>query len=763
MGGRLACGGFGCGALPSTTRHRLLAAVSAELLPRHRRRGIAVTESVISAAFAALATYLAFLTTGAVVAVAPIVAGGRYTWLVFQTNPVPSATFVNGLPARQPTPRARQTLIASQQPLQTKPLCQTRVQRSALREWKRYEGWARLNSRRSWDFLLGASPFSYEESLGDTNRQAYMDNLVWVEEVTAKRRPGAGGGKGGSVRASGDAEYPATFRSYLSRLLLARDERCASWWAGANLAAEESPEILFARFEASVARGLARNWSGRAGTLAAALIKRFGGRFPFDAVEQVRLCFSLLPEEMLRNSFFNQDFNTERDELMEVFLVMDADGNGVLSRQEIGDAFKAMGGWVSSAEIQEMLEDALANTDGEVDFAGFKDAIVASHTAPRYRMAKGIPVTEWWRDPAALVPPDLLNTASPEMLQDAHVRFAHLVRRALEEEEAFQEMPHVRPLSRERPLGPAEYALYSVAGAFACTITHVALVPIDVVKTLQQSEPYRFGGLGLYASVCIICREFGPAGLFLGLVPTLVGYAWYGATVFPGYEFFKRRLLALSGPRLASRIRVPLVLLSGALATVVACIGVCPAEAVRIRTVTRQSFHPFFLLPISSLFAGFAPLLFRQVLFGMAKFLVFDTFAALAFRRFPGLGSRTRSAFLVSLLSGAIAGFIATFVSQPSDAVLTRLATAPELGIAGAAASLWKEGRVAAFFAGFVTRSVWASAIIAGQFLLYDVVKHAFKVGASDLSQSADVLATALRTSESTATPVGGVPGKPAM
>ena len=35
---------------------------------------------------------------------------------------------------------------------------------------------------------------------------------------------------------------------------------------------------------------------------------------------------------MLRGSFFDQNFTTDRDEVMEVFLAMDQDGNGMLTR-----------------------------------------------------------------------------------------------------------------------------------------------------------------------------------------------------------------------------------------------------------------------------------------------------------------------------------------------------------------------------------------------------------------------------------------------
>lgn len=70
--------------------------------------------------------------------------------------------------------------------------------------------------------------------------------------------------------------------------------------------------------------------------------------------------------------------------------------------------------------------------------------------------------------------------------------------------------------------------------------------------------------------------------LMKGLGPTLAGYFWYGITVYPGYELFKRLFIELVGPLNAALFRVPLVLAAGASATCFACIGVCPAE-VRAR------------------------------------------------------------------------------------------------------------------------------------------------------------------------------------
>ena len=64
-----------------------------------------------------------------------------------------------------------------------------------------------------------------------------------------------------------------------------------------------------------------------------------------------------------------------------------------------------------------------------------------------------------------------------------------------------------------------------------------------------------------------------------------MGYFSYGICVYPLYEFFKRALFELAGAEVVLLARIPLVLLSGAIATFFTCFAITPFEAVRIRMV----------------------------------------------------------------------------------------------------------------------------------------------------------------------------------
>eukprot|EP00913_Durusdinium_trenchii_P019269 g18111.t1 len=102
-------------------------------------------------------------------------------------------------------------------------------------------------------------------------------------------------------------------------------------------------------------------------------------------------------------------------------------------------------------------------------------------------------------------------------------------------------------VTKERQLNPQDYALFALSGAFGCSLTHSLVIPLDVVKTRLQTSPGRFKNANLLSGMQEIYQEEGLGGglggLLAGWEPTILGYLWYGITVYPGYEFFKRLLL----------------------------------------------------------------------------------------------------------------------------------------------------------------------------------------------------------------------------
>jgi len=319
-------------------------------------------------------------------------------------------------------------------------------------------------------------------------------------------------------------------------------------------------------------------------------------------------------------------------------------------------------------------------------------------------------------------------------------------------------------IKRERTLGPIDFALFSLAGAIGCSATHSAVIPLDVVKTRLQTEP------GKYKSIrdgfSTISKTEGLGGLFLGAAPTLLGYVYYGATVYPGFEFFERSISMQVGLANAAAFRAPVVLLSGACATVAACFGVCPAEVLRIRMVSKPAQYgngTDLLAAVAALsaeaqavntsllrllYTGFQPILVRQVIFGMIKFFTFDSCVDAILNAFPTLAESTQSELLVSFGAGLVAGVVSSLVSQPADTVLSRMNRGSDgasdsanetLGVLDAVRVILEEYGPAGLFLGAGTRCVWSGAIISGQFFFYDLARQFLKVTPNDLALLLDV------------------------
>ena len=67
-----------------------------------------------------------------------------------------------------------------------------------------------------------------------------------------------------------------------------------------------------------------------------------------------------------------------------------------------------------------------------------------------------------------------------------------------------------------------------LAGGISCALSHGMATPFDVVKTRMQTNPELYDG-SVAAAFRRIARNEGPAFLWQGLGPTVVGYAIEGA------------------------------------------------------------------------------------------------------------------------------------------------------------------------------------------------------------------------------------------
>ncbi len=284
-------------------------------------------------------------------------------------------------------------------------------------------------------------------------------------------------------------------------------------------------------------------------------------------------------------------------------------------------------------------------------------------------------------------------------------------------------------------------------------------MPLDVVKTRSQTNPD--GPKSFIDSAQRIWEDEGWRGFLLGSQATVVGYFWYGLSVYPSYAFFKRFLSQQVLPAEVAAVHVnDVALIAGALASVIASLGLTPLEAARIRVVadprTYQAAGLFGTLQAiaseanvgwKNLYSGLPSLMTRQVIFGTIKFVSFERACEAIYDIAPFLKETTSTALIVSLVAGAFAGSLSSIVSQPADSVLTYVAKNNDTNgvgfgvIEGCRRMVECEGWQS-LFRGLGSRCVWAGSIIAGQFMLYDVFRAYFHVTGEDLSQVFTIAAT---------------------
>jgi len=278
------------------------------------------------------------------------------------------------------------------------------------------------------------------------------------------------------------------------------------------------------------------------------------------------------------------------------------------------------------------------------------------------------------------------------------------------------------------------YLRYAFAGAVCCSVTHSAVVPIDVVKTRLQLFPGRYSGM-LDGFRKVVTQE-GATMLLQGVGPTAVGYAMQGCFKFGFYEFFKKQFNEIAGEEAAKQYKIPIWLAAGGCAEVIADLALCPMEATRIRLVSDPGFAKG--LPdaftkilrnegIFGFYKGLPPILFKQVPYTMAKFGVFEWVSGRVYELYPKEKMNDAQQLVVSLGGGITAGLVAAVISQPADTVLSvinKTKTTEPMGTA--IIRIIRELGVAKLFTGLGTRCVMVGTLTAGQFFIYDYIKILF-------------------------------------
>ena len=294
------------------------------------------------------------------------------------------------------------------------------------------------------------------------------------------------------------------------------------------------------------------------------------------------------------------------------------------------------------------------------------------------------------------------------------------------------------PVKPAGPTGVDLYARFALAGSLCCCITHGAMTPIDVVKTRIQLEPTVYNK-GMFGSFRQIVATEGAGALLTGLGPTAMGYFLQGGFKFGGYELFKKMIVEQLGMKTSQENRMSVYLAASALAEFFADIALCPLEATRIRLVSQPTFANGLVggfariareEGIGGFYAGFGPILFKQVPYNMAKFATMEIVLENALHMYgktkAQLSHSEATAF--NLGSGLIAGFAAATISQPADTLFSKVnktKALPGETTTGRLIKIAKDLGPVGLFTGLTTRLVMVGTMTALQFGIYGQIKTA--------------------------------------
>ncbi|KAI1311739.1 mitochondrial carrier [Xylaria venustula] len=284
--------------------------------------------------------------------------------------------------------------------------------------------------------------------------------------------------------------------------------------------------------------------------------------------------------------------------------------------------------------------------------------------------------------------------------------------------------------------GAALYSRFAIAGAICCSVTHGAMTPVDVVKTRIQLDPVTYNR-GLIGGFRQVVANEGAGALLTGVGPTFAGYFLQGAFKFGGYEFFKQQSINYLGIENATNYRTGVYLASSAAAEFFADIALCPLEATRIRLVSEPTYANGLIggftkmlktEGVGAFYAGFGPILFKQVPYTMTKFVVYEKVAEAIYRKFPKKDMSDGAQTTVNLGSGLIAGFAAAIVSQPADTMLSKINKTkglPGEGTTSRLIKIAKELGLRGSYSGIGARLFMVGTLTAGQFAIYGDIKKA--------------------------------------
>jgi solute carrier family 25 phosphate transporter 3 len=225
------------------------------------------------------------------------------------------------------------------------------------------------------------------------------------------------------------------------------------------------------------------------------------------------------------------------------------------------------------------------------------------------------------------------------------------------------------------------HAKYFLAGAICASFSHAVAVPIDVIKTLKQTNS-EFKSLDLRQAATKLISENGVAPFFGGLGPTLIGYSIQGGLKFGIYELLKPIIAADLLSAGFDENKLLCFLISGGLAELVGSTFLTPFEASRIRLVADPSFADGLFDSFSKMYdtegmeglmRGLPAIMAKSLPYTMVQLSSFEFITSLVYDSLRAQGFEDVGSYKLVISTGAafVAAVLSSLASQPGDTMLS--------------------------------------------------------------------------------------------
>ena len=277
------------------------------------------------------------------------------------------------------------------------------------------------------------------------------------------------------------------------------------------------------------------------------------------------------------------------------------------------------------------------------------------------------------------------------------------------------------------------YSLCAFGGMLSCGLTHLAVVPLDLVKCRLQVDAAKYKNLGTAFKITL--AEDGSKGLLKGWAPTLIGYSAQGVGKFGFYEGFKVMYSGIIGEEQSYTNRMGLYLAASASAEFFADMFLAPFEAMKVRIQTmpgyasnmREAYAKMSKEAGNPFYKGLKPLWLRQIPYTMMKFSCFEKTVEMLYAHVvpkPRSECTKGEQLIVTFAAGYIAGVFCAIVSHPADCVVSVLNKSPDLTAGQVVKDLGMKG----LWNGLGPRIIMIGTLTALQWFIYDSVKVALRL-----------------------------------